>query len=63
MAARAKRSLTASPQGLDRANKAVLKFATKLGLADELNISRATVQNFFAGKAIGRENFHNICQS
>lgn len=62
MVARAKRSLKALPEGLNRANKAVLKFATKLDLAVELNISRATVQNFFAGKAIGRENFHNICQ-
>lgn len=59
---RAGRSLKASEQGINRANKAILMFATKLDLAVELNISRATVQNFFAGKSIGRENFHNICQ-
>ncbi len=38
-------------------------FATKIDLAAELEISRATVQNFFAGKSIGRENFHKICQT
>lgn len=59
---RAKRSLKASSSGRSRANKAVLMFATKLDLAADLDISRATVQNFFAGKPIGRENFHKICQ-
>ena len=57
-----KRSLKASLIGINRANKAVLNFATKIDLAAELEISRATVQNFFAGKAVGRENFHKICQ-
>ena len=56
------RSLKASPEGINRANKAVLVFATKIDLAAELEISRATVQNFFAGKPVGRENFHKICQ-
>lgn len=59
---RAKRSLKASSLGRSKANKAVLMFATKLDLAADLDISRATVQNFFAGKPIGRENFHKICQ-
>ena len=62
MAVRAKRSLKASSEGIDKANKAVLTFATKLDLAAEVGISRATIQNFFAGKPIGRENFHKICQ-
>ena len=62
MTVRAKRSLKASSAGLHRANKAVLTFATKIDLAAELEISRATVQNFFAGKPVGRENFHKICQ-
>jgi len=56
------RSLKASPDGIKKANKAVLIFATKIDLAIELEISRATVQNFFAGKPVGRENFHKICQ-
>lgn len=62
MVVRAGRSLKASPEGIKRANKAVLIFATKIDLAAELEISRATVQNFFAGKPVGRENFHKICQ-
>ena len=62
MIVQARRSLKASPEGIYRANKAVLIFATKIDFAAELEISRATVQNFFAGKAVGRENFHKICQ-
>ena len=62
MIVRARRSLKASEEGINRANRAVLIFATKIDLAAELEISRATVQNFFAGKAVGRENFHKICQ-
>ncbi|PSO62404.1 MAG: NTPase (NACHT family) [Cyanobacteria bacterium QH_7_48_89] len=62
MVKRAKRSLQASPEGIERANQAVLNFATKIDFAAELEISRTTVQNFFAGKSIGRENFHKICQ-
>lgn len=56
------RSLKVTPEGLNRANRAVLVFATKIDLAVELEISRSTVQNFFAGKPVGRENFHKICQ-
>ncbi|MBV8887107.1 MAG: NACHT domain-containing NTPase, partial [Chroococcidiopsidaceae cyanobacterium CP_BM_RX_35] len=62
MMVRARRSLKALPEGIKRANKAVLSFATKIDFAAELEISRATVQNFFAGKPVGRENFHKICQ-
>lgn len=57
-----KRSLRATPEGIARANKAVLIFATKMDLATELDLSRTTVQNFFAGKPVARENFHKICQ-
>lgn len=59
---RARRSLTVSPQGIRQANKAIQSFASKTQFADELAISRATVQKFFAGKPVGRENFHKICQ-
>ncbi len=62
MTTRARRSLKASPEGINRANNAVLVFATKMDLAVELEISRATVQNFFARKPVKRENFHKICQ-
>lgn len=57
-----KHSLQATPEGISRANRAVLTFATKLDLAKELEISRATLQNFFAGKSVRRENFYKICQ-
>ncbi len=57
-----KHSLQATPEGISRANRAVLTFATKLDLAKELQISRATLQNFFAGKSVRRENFYKICQ-
>ncbi|MCY7322767.1 MAG: NACHT domain-containing protein, partial [Phormidesmis sp. CAN_BIN36] len=63
MVVKASRSLKASSTGIRRANRAVMVFATKIDLAAELEISRATVQNFFAGKAIGRENFHKICHA
>ena len=63
MVVKASRSLKASSTGIRRANRAVMVFATKIDLAAELEISRATVQNFFAGKAIGRENFHKICHT
>ncbi|KJH73196.1 NACHT domain-containing protein [Aliterella atlantica] len=62
MTERARRSLKASPDGIKRAKKAVLAFHTKIDLAAELEISRATVQKFFAGKPVGRENFHHICE-
>ncbi|PPS45241.1 NACHT domain-containing NTPase [Chroococcidiopsis sp. TS-821] len=62
MKRRSSRSLKATPEGIKVANKAILKFATKIELAVEIEVSRATVQNFFAGKPIDRENFHKICE-
>lgn len=59
---RAKRSLRASSAGINKANQALLSFESKLTLAAEMEISRATVQKFFAGKPVGREYFHKICQ-
>ncbi len=59
---RAGRSLKASPEGINRVNKAILNFASKIDFAAELEVSRATVQSFFAGKGVARENFHKICQ-
>jgi predicted NACHT family NTPase len=55
------RSLSASAAGLLKANRAALQFARKSDLAAELAISRSTLQKFFAGKPIARENFHQIC--
>lgn len=62
MKTRSSRSLKATTEGIKRANKAILNFATKIELAVEIEVSRATVQNFFAGKPIDRENFHRICE-
>lgn len=62
MGKRAVRSLKASTIGISRANQSLLNFESKIALADELEISRATVQKFFVGKPIGRENFYKICQ-
>lgn len=61
MKKRARRSLKASPAGINMANNALVNFESKVALADELKISRATIQKFFAGQPIGRENFHKIC--
>ncbi|MGF1590212.1 MAG: NACHT domain-containing protein [Pleurocapsa sp.] len=62
MAHISKRSLKASQDGVQLASRAILRFPTKIDFAAELEISRSTVQNFFAGKPVGRENFHKICQ-
>lgn len=62
MKKRARRSLKASSTGINMANNALMKFESKVALADELGISRATIQKFFAGNPIGRENFHKICR-
>ncbi|PSB25412.1 NACHT domain-containing protein [Stenomitos frigidus] len=62
MTERMGRSLQASDVGIAKANKAALEFARKADLAEELEISRSTLQKFFSGKPIGRENFHQICQ-
>ena len=62
MREQAKRSLKASSAGISQANKAVRTFATKIDFAAEVEISRSTVHNFFAGKPVKREKFHKICQ-
>lgn len=59
---RSSRSLKVSSGGIIQAKTALLNCESKIALADELEISRTTVQKFFAGKPIGRENFHKICQ-
>ncbi len=64
MAKSAKKSLQASPQGIKRAEQALVlqKIGTKTCLAAQVEISRSTVQNFFAGKAVGCKNFYDICK-
>lgn len=62
MRERARRSLKASPTGINQANKALLNLDSKISLAVELEICLATLQKFFVGKPIERENFHKICE-
>lgn len=63
MAPRGKRSLKASPDGIEKAEAALVHLAqSKTVLADKLEISRASIHKFFAGKSVGYENFLKICQ-
>jgi tetratricopeptide (TPR) repeat protein/DNA-binding Xre family transcriptional regulator len=63
MAPRGKRSLKASPKGINRAEAALVRLAqSKTFLADKLQISRASVQKFFTGEGVGYGNFRKICE-
>jgi predicted NACHT family NTPase len=56
------RSLQASPKGIEKANIALAQYAlNQNALAKDLGLSRLTVNNFFKGKPIDRENFALIC--
>jgi transcriptional regulator with XRE-family HTH domain len=56
------RSLQASQKGLEKANLALAQYSlSQNALAEDLGLSRQTVNNFFKGKAIDRENFALIC--
>ncbi|MBD1921210.1 WD40 repeat domain-containing protein [Microcoleus sp. FACHB-831] len=54
--------LKASSDGLQKANTALRRFSSKTELADTAELSRTTVQAFFAGKEISSESFRKICQ-
>jgi predicted NACHT family NTPase len=62
---RVKQSISATPEGLERAQKALQQVCKgkKTLLADFAHISRSVVQKFFAGIPIGIESFQAICQS
>lgn len=56
------RSLQASPKGIKKAVIALAQYSlSQNALAEELGLSRSTVNNFFQGKPIDRENFALIC--
>jgi predicted NACHT family NTPase len=61
MSERAKRSHSATSEGLAKAKEKLRKFESKTAFADVVGVSRATVQNFFAGKPINQANFKAIC--
>lgn len=56
------RSLQLSAQGIQKADKALQKFAGKRDLAANLGMSPTTVTNFFAGRPVKRREFHEICK-
>lgn len=56
------RSLRASQKGIERAKTALAGYALSQNeLAEELEMSRQTINNFFKGKPISRDNFRAIC--
>jgi DNA-binding Xre family transcriptional regulator len=60
---RAKRSLRALNQGIEKLKAALLKHSTQTQLADELQLSRSTVSRMLAGKPVERDNFEKICDA
>ncbi|MBE9003362.1 NACHT domain-containing NTPase [Nostoc sp. LEGE 12447] len=60
---RAKRSLSATTTSLNKANETLRRFSSKIAFADLAGVSRATVQKFFAGKAVGFDSFKAICKN
>jgi predicted NACHT family NTPase len=65
MARQSKQSIAATSEGLERANVALQKVCSgkKTILKDFAGVSRARVQDFFAGKPIGIETFQTICKA
>lgn len=56
------RALQASPKGIEKATIALAQYSlSQNALAKDLGLSRQTVNNFFKGKPIDRENFALIC--
>ncbi|MBD1896694.1 NACHT domain-containing NTPase [Coleofasciculus sp. FACHB-129] len=57
------RSLQASPDGIEKAKRALKqKSLTQMALAEDLGMSRQTGDKFFKGKRIDRNNFKQICE-
>lgn len=58
-----RRSLQASPEGMKKAQAALIRNSlTQQALAEELSISRQPVSKFFQGKAVDRYIFVTICE-
>lgn len=56
------RSLSCSPQGIQKAKKALIRFSlTQKALAEELGVTRQPVGKFFTGKTVDRNLFIKIC--
>ncbi|MGF2036759.1 MAG: NACHT domain-containing NTPase [Nostoc sp. CmiVER01] len=61
---RARQSISATPEGLEQAQKALQQVCKgkKILLADSAYVGRTVVQNFFAGRPVGIESFQTICK-
>jgi len=62
MVARMRRSISATPEGLERLEK-IRSMSSKTAetIAGLAEVSRSLVQNFFGGKPIAVENFQKLC--
>jgi predicted NACHT family NTPase len=59
----ANRGIKASPEGIEKAKEALIRNnLNQTVLAEELELSRSTVSNFFNGKPVDRINFEEICK-
>src|SRR6476646_2554423 len=57
------RSLQASQKGIEKANLALAQYSlSQNALAKDLGLSRQTINKFFKGEAIDRENFALVCE-
>jgi transcriptional regulator with XRE-family HTH domain len=63
MAERARKSLSATQQGLELVHVKLKRFSSNKAFADLAGVSRATVQNFLAGKPLRVDSFRTICQT
>jgi len=62
MTERTGRSLRLSPTQLKNADSALAKFGSKSNLAAELKMSRTTINKFFKGEPVQRQQFLCICK-
>ncbi|QIR38904.1 NACHT domain-containing NTPase [Tolypothrix sp. PCC 7910] len=56
------RSLSCSPEGIQQAKKALIRYSlTQKALAEELEVTRQPIGKFFTGKPVDRNLFVQIC--
>ncbi|MBD2124178.1 NACHT domain-containing NTPase [Trichocoleus sp. FACHB-262] len=63
MAERARKSPSVTQQGLELVHAKLKRFSSNKAFADLAGVSRATVQNFLAGKPLRVDSFRTICQT
>jgi predicted NACHT family NTPase len=57
------RSLSCSPEGIQKAKKALIRFSlTQKALAEELKVTRQPIGKFLTGKPVDRNLFVQICE-